>query len=104
MQKRKLDKSGLRIGSNLEARNVSANEGQPIAHLPAAAALPNAEVFFSLRCDRTLSRAQDVFLNLASRRLGKFIDEGDTLRRLEMRDVRPRKLAQFALIGARALP
>ena len=26
------------------------------------------------------------------------------MRRLEMRDVRPRKLAQLALIGARALP
>src|SRR2546430_14652430 len=65
----------------------------PIAHLPAAV-LPNAEVFFSLRRDRTLSRAQDVFLNLASRRLGKFIDEGDAVRRLEMGDVHPRKLAR----------
>ena len=37
-------------------------------------ALPNAEVFFSLRRDRTLSRSQDVFLNLAGRGLGKFFD------------------------------
>src|SRR4029077_10775951 len=65
---------------------------------------PTLNHFFSLRRDRTLSRAQDVFLNLAGRRLGKFIDEGDAVRRLEMRDVGPRKLAQLALIGARALP
>src|SRR5438552_8267730 len=103
MQKRKLDKSGLRIGSNLEARNVSANEG-PTDCSPSRGRSPHAEVFFSLRHDRTLSRAQDVFLNLASRRLGKFIDEGDAVRRLEMGDVRPRKLAQLVLIGVRALP
>ena len=81
MQKRKLDKSDLRIGSNSEART----KGQPIAHLPAAA-LPNAEVFFLLRRDRTLSRSQDVFLNLAGRGLGKFLNEGDAVRRLEMRE------------------
>ena len=52
-------------------------------------ALPNAEVFFSLRRDRTLSRSQDVFLNLAGRGLGKFLDEGDAVRRLEMREVCP---------------
>ena len=43
---------------------------------------PKAEVFFSLRRDRTLSRSQDVFLNLAGRSLGKFFDEGDAVRRL----------------------
>jgi hypothetical protein len=43
-----------------------------------AAALPNAE---SLCRDRTLSRSQDVFLNLAGRSLGKFFDEGDAVRR-----------------------
>src|SRR5437899_11957454 len=57
-----------------------------------------------LRSDSDRSTSQDVFLNLAGRRLGKFFDEGDAVRRLEMRDVRPRKLAQLALIGARALP
>src|SRR4029077_9090665 len=72
--------------------------------LRADGALPNAEVFFSLRRDRTPSRSQDVFLDLSCRGLGKFLDEGDAVRRLEMRDVRPRKLAQLALIGARALP
>src|SRR4029077_4854781 len=72
--------------------------------LRADGALPNAEVFFSLRRDRTLSRSQDVFLDLSCRGLGKFFDKGDTVRRLEMRDVRPRKLAQLALIGTRALP
>jgi hypothetical protein len=42
-----------------------------------------------LRRDRTLSRSQDVFLNLAGRSLGKFFDEGGAVRRLEMRDVCP---------------
>ena len=37
-------------------------------------------------------------------RLGKFIDEGGAVRRLEMREVGPCKLAQLAFIGARALP
>jgi hypothetical protein len=32
------------------------------------------------------------------------LDEGDAVRRLEMREVRPRKLAQLAFIGARAIP
>ena len=53
----------------------------------------------SLRRDRTLSRSQDIFLNLAGRSLGKFFDEGDALRRLEMREVRPRKLAQLPFEG-----
>jgi hypothetical protein len=52
-------------------------------------ALPNAEVFFSLRRDRTLSRSQDVFLDLSGRGLGKFLDEGDAVWRLEMREFCP---------------
>ena len=58
----------------------------------------------SLRRDCTLSRSQDVFLNLAGRSLGKFFDESDAVLRLEMREVGSRKLAQLDLIGARALP
>ena len=46
-----------------------------------------------LRRDRRLSCSQNVFLNLAGRGFGKFFDEGDAVRRLEMRQVRPRKLA-----------
>src|SRR5436305_15200996 len=57
----------------------------------------------SLRRDRRLSCSQDVFLNLAGRSLGKFFDEGDAVRRLEMREVRPRKLAQLAFLSVRAL-
>ena len=52
-----------------------------------AAALPNAEVFFSLGRDRTLSRSQDVFLNLADRGLGKFLDESYAMGRFEMSEV-----------------
>src|SRR5438105_12364227 len=56
-----------------------------------------------LRRDRRLSCSQNVFLNLAGRSLGKFFDEGDAVRRLEMREVRPRKLAQLAFLSVRAL-
>jgi hypothetical protein len=42
-----------------------------------------------LRRDLTLSRSQDVFLNLAGRSLGKFLDEGNAVRRLEMREFYP---------------
>ena len=52
-------------------------------------ALPNAEVFFSLRSDCCLASAQNVFLNLADRHLGKFFDEGNAMRRLEVSEVSP---------------
>jgi hypothetical protein len=42
-----------------------------------------------LRRDRTLSRSQDVFLNLAGRSLGKFFDEGYAMWRFEMSEVGP---------------
>ncbi len=37
-------------------------------------------------------------LNLGGRSLGKFFDEGDVVRRLEMRQVRPRKLALSIIV------
>ena len=48
-----------------------------------------------LRSDSACSTSQNVFLNLAGRALGKFLDERDAVRRLEMGEVRPRKLANF---------
>ena len=42
-----------------------------------------------LRRDRTLSRSQDIFLNLARRSLGKFFDEGYAMWRFEMSEVGP---------------
>jgi len=48
-----------------------------------------------LRSDSACSTSQNVFLNLAGRALGKFLDERDAVRRLEMGEVRPHKLANF---------
>jgi hypothetical protein len=42
-----------------------------------------------LRGDSGRSISQNVFLNLAGRSLGKFFDEGDAVRRLEMREFAP---------------
>ena len=47
-------------------------------------------------------RSQKIFLNFAGRSFGKLFDEGHTVRRFEVCKVRARKLAQLALIGARA--
>jgi hypothetical protein len=54
-----------------------------------------------LRSDRRALRSQNIFLNFADRSFGQFFDEGHTVRRLEVRDVRPRKLAQLVFIDAR---
>src|SRR5436190_11667575 len=59
--------------------------------------------FHSLRSDRSLARSQDVFLDLAGRSFGEFFDKGHTVWCLEMREVRSRKLAELAFIGARPL-
>src|SRR6266496_4446400 len=56
----------------------------------------------SLWSDRRALRSQDIFLNFAGRSFGQLVDEGHSVRRLEVRDVRPCKLAQLALIGVRA--
>src|SRR5438046_2013 len=56
-----------------------------------------------LRSDSGCSTSQNVFLNLSGRSLGKFFDEGDAVRRFEMRDVGPCKFAQLSLVGLRAL-
>jgi hypothetical protein len=54
----------------------------------------------SLRRDGRLLRSQNIFLNFAGRSFGQLFDEGHTVRRLKVREVRARKLAQLVLIGA----
>ena len=56
-----------------------------------------------LRSYRRAVRSQNIFLNFAGRSFVQFFDEGHTVRRLKVREVRPRKLAKLALICARAL-
>jgi hypothetical protein len=48
-------------------------------------------------------RSQNIFLNFAGRSFGQLFDEGHTVRRFKVREVRARKVAQLALIYARAL-
>ena len=40
-------------------------------------------------------RSQDIFLNFAGRSFGQLFDEGHAVRRLKVREVRARKLANF---------
>ena len=59
------------------------------------------DYIYSLRSDRRPLRSQDILLNFAGRSFGWLFDEGHTVRRLEVREICPRKLGQLALIDAR---
>ena len=56
-----------------------------------------------LRGDSGRSASQNVFLDLAGRSLGQFFDEGYAMRRFEVSEAGPGKLAQVDLVGLRAL-
>src|SRR5204862_2402642 len=56
----------------------------------------------SLRSDRRPLRSQNVFLNFAGRSFRLLVDDCHAVRRLEVRELRARKLAQLALIRVRA--
>ena len=49
----------------------------------------------SLRSSRRPLRSQDIFLNFAGCSFGQLFDQRHTVRRLKVREIRTRKLANF---------
>src|SRR4029453_7695389 len=61
------------------------------------------DIWALLRSDSRRSTSQNVFLNFAGCSFGKLLEKGHAMRRFEMREVGPCKLAQLFLIRALAL-
>src|SRR6186713_731302 len=73
---------------------------KPVVRADAADHCCTEKQMGSLRGDRRPSRSQNIFLNFAGRSFGQLVNEGHTMWRFEVRELRPRKLAQLALIGS----